>query len=145
MVVDVDRPTKDGWFSPEMGLPEAVTHHDHGRAPRLLFLPWQEAATEDGPHAKYVEIIRRGEGAPHALWLAGSGEVNRTDVGRHETGKAPVPVAQVYVVKVRKRHGVSSRSSPRESEHLAGMRNARDWIEQGRVDPTENRAVGANA
>src|SRR5271157_5334733 len=107
MMVDADRPTKNGWFSSEMGLPEAVADHNYGRAPRFLFLPWQEAATEDGPHAKYVEINRRGERAPHALWPAGSDEVHRTNVGRHETGKAPVPVAQVYVVKVRKRCGVS--------------------------------------
>src|ERR1019366_2543926 len=55
-------------------------------------------------------------------------------------------VAQVSEVQVRERgRRMFAPLSPHDGDHIAGVRNSRDRVEQGRVAPTEDGEVGRDA
>jgi hypothetical protein len=128
----------------EVRLPQPVADHRYRRAARLLVFCRQKAAPEDRPHTKHVEIICRRNHAPHTLRFPFACEAHRCEVAGRDARKALLPVAHGFEIGIRKAEGCVSALAQRQGDNLIRCGQPRNRIEQGRVDPGENRGVRAD-
>src|SRR5580700_11159369 len=61
--VDCDRPSENGWISPEAPLPQAHGNDRHRITPPDLILLWKEEPAQRRLNAEHREIIRGNHGS----------------------------------------------------------------------------------
>ena len=128
-----------------MCLPEPIADYRDRRASRLFVFRRQECAPEDGLHAKHIEIVRRCHHTPHAFRFAFAGEAQLSEVACRDARKSLLPVAHGFDIRICKPEGIFPGLGSRHRYHFIRVGKSWDWIQQRRIDPGENRGVGANA
>src|ERR1700756_1945867 len=126
-----------------MRLPEPVADYRDRRASGLFIFRRQEWAPEDGLHAEHIEIVCRCHHAPHALGFALAGKAQLGEVACRDACETLLPVAHSFDIRVCKPERVFPGLASRHRYHFVRVGKPRDWIEQGRIDPGENRGLGA--
>src|SRR6266404_5633098 len=124
-----------------MRLPQPIAEHRYGRASRLLVLSGQKAAPKDWPNAQYIEIIRGRYHAEDALRFAFTRQAHLSEAARRNVRKTLLPVAHRLEIRIGKWEGGVAGLAQRQRNDLAGGGKSGNWIQQGGIDPTENRGV----
>src|SRR6266852_5121713 len=129
VLVDFNRLAYDVRRRTEMRLPETVADHHHRRATRLLVLHRKKSTPQDRPHAQYIEIIRRGYHAPHALRFTLARQAQLSEAAGHYARKTLLPVAHGFDVGICKREGIVAGLAQRHGHDLAGVGKPWNWVQ----------------
>src|SRR5215467_12091572 len=144
MVIDVKFLSDRGIPSAKMTLPETIADYHDRRAASFFVVGRNQAAPAKRSKAQNLEIICRSLRCPHPLRLVQASHADRKRAEGSEPGKTLVGGAQVFEIRIRKRKIVQGRAAA-ESHEGVGIRDTGQRVEQRRVDPTEDGAVGADA
>ena len=125
-----------------MASPEAVAQHDYRRTPGAVLF-WRESAAEASafPSSGNIEaeIISGGK----ALWLAGTGQCERSDASGGHRRKGFGAIAEVLEILIGRAKHWKRRQALGDKADLIGSCEGQG-TQQHSIDYAENRGIRAN-